>query len=131
MGLKVTGLKEFRGAFERLRDDGGRTLERSVREHMEQDVFPETQTRVPVATGALKGTGRVVPGSRDGGTAIKYGDSPVEDDTMVDYAAAVHEIEEHHHDAPTQAKFVEEPLRQSVPRLKAKAAEDLDALAQG
>jgi hypothetical protein len=128
VGLKVEGLKEFRDAFARLRDEGEKTLEGSVRDHMEQDVYPETQTRVPVATGALRGTGRVVPGSKSGSTAVKYGNSPVNDDSLVDYAAAVHEIEEHHHDAPTQAKFVEEPLKESIPKLKERAGKDLEEL---
>jgi hypothetical protein len=131
VGLKVKGLDEFRDAFARLRDDGQGTLEGSVREHMEQDVFPKTQELVPVATGDLKGTGVVISGSKDGSTAIKYGNSPVNDRDLVDYAAAVHEILEHRHAPPTQAKFVEEPLKESVPRLQERAGKDLEELAGG
>jgi hypothetical protein len=131
MGLKVDGLSEFRAAFQRLRDKGGDTLSQATRDHMEQVVLPESMEKVPKATGALAGTGELRAGSRAGGWAVHFGDSPVNNREMVDYAAAVEVIDEHHHDPPTQAHFVEQPLKNSVPKLKERAAEKLDELARG
>lgn len=131
MGLKFEGLDEFRKAFERIRHDGKDTLSKAVYEHMRDRVYPEAQIKVPVLTGALKGTGRIMRGDKPGSWQIRYGDSPVEDDSAVDYAAAVHQILTHHHAAPTQAKFLEEPLKDSVESLKVHAAKKLDELAQG
>jgi len=128
ISLDVSG---FKGAFERLRDKSKEACSKAVEEHMRDVVFPETQVQVPKATGALAGTGELRRGRREGGWAVHYGNSPVEDDLAVDYAAAVHEILEHHHEPPTKVKFVEEPLRDSVPQLKERAAKKLDELAQG
>lgn len=131
MGLSMDGLEEFRAAFQRLRDRSRSELDSTVKRHMEDDVLPKTQEKVPVATGRLKETGRVEQGSSSGAHAVWYGDSAVNNDTMVDYAAAVHEITQHRHDPPTQAKFVEEPLKESVPRLQQKAGEALERVARG
>lgn len=130
MGLKLD-VSEFKAAFERLRDNGSDTCSKAVYEHMRDVVYPETQVQVPKDTLALQGTGVLRRGKRPGGWEIKYGDSPVEDDFAVDYAAAVHEIAEHHHEPPTKIKYVEDPLRDSVPQLKEHAAKKLDELAQG
>lgn len=131
MGLTFDGIDEFRASFQRLRDRSRDELDSTVKRHMEDDVLPKTQERVPVATGRLKETGRVEPGSKAGAYAVWYGDSAVNNDSMVDYAAAVHEIEHARHDPPTQAKFVEEPLKESVPRLKQKAGDALERVARG
>lgn len=130
MGLKMDGLGEFRAAFERIRDRGEEKLSEVVRDHMEHDVFPETQKRVPVMLGRLKGTGRVEPGTEPHEYSVWYGDSAVDNDSMVDYAAAVHEREARHA-PPTGTKFVEEPLKESVPRLAEKAAKAMEDLARG
>jgi hypothetical protein len=123
MGIHMDGLDEFKAAFERLKEKRDETARDVVRRHMEEDVFPLTQELVPVDTGALKATGRVEPGDSQNETVIWYGDSAVEDDAAVDYAAAVHEIEEHKHMPPTQAKFVQQPLEESVPRLQRRAGQ--------
>lgn len=130
MGIKMEGLDEFRAAFERLRDKSDETASRVVQDHMEHDVFPETQTRVPVMTGRLKGTGRVVRGEEKNSSTVVYGDSPVNNDLLVDYAAAVHEREARHA-SPTGTKFVQEPLEESVERLAEKAARAFEDVARG
>lgn len=129
MGLSLD-MEEFRGAFQRLRDGAGDACSRAVREHMETDVLPATQRRVPVLTGALLGTARVEPGRTSHETSIWYGDSATEDDAAVDYAAAVHEILDKRHNPPTSAKFVEEPLKESVPRLVERAGKALEDTAR-
>jgi hypothetical protein len=98
---------------------------------MERDLFPETQKRVPKKSGRLEETGHVAPGDKKGSYKVVYGDSSTNNDSMVDYAAAVHEIEKAKHAPPTGAKFVEEPLKEGVERLAERTARALDDLAQG
>ena len=130
MGLKLN-MEEFRAAFQRLRDGAGDTCAKAVREHMLLDVLPATQARVPKLTGALVGTARVEAGRTPYETSVWYGDSATENDLAVDYAAAVHEILEKKHAPPTSAKYVEEPLHESVPRLIERAGHELQDLADG
>lgn len=130
MGLKMD-FSEFRGALERLRDKSKDACSKAVEEHMREVVFPESQVQVPKATGALEATGEVRPGVKTGSWQIHYGNSPVNDRSMVDYAAAVHEIEEHRHDPPTKIKYVEDPLKNNLELLKERAGKKLDEAAQG
>lgn len=130
MGIKMEGLDEFRAAFERLRGKSGEAASRVVQDHMEHDVFPQTQVRVPVMTGRLKDTGRVVQGDQPHSASVVYGDSPVNNDLLVDYAAAVHERDARHA-SPTGTKFVQEPLEGSVERLAEKAAKAFEDVAKG
>lgn len=128
MGLSFEGLEEFRAAFSRLRDRGPEVVGTAVRRHMEEDVLPATQERVPVLTGRLKATGRVEAGAQPHEWVVWYGDSATNNDAAVDYAAAVHEREARHV-PPTEMKFVEGPLKESVERLADRAARALDDLA--
>lgn len=128
MGLKFEGLREFREAFERLREQAPEKLSEASREHLQEVVFPQSQTLVPELTGALKETGRVVPGAKPRSWQIKYGNSPVEDRSLVDYAAAVHEREATH-EPPTGYKFLSRPLNGNNDLFKERAAKKLDDLA--
>lgn len=130
MGLRFGGLEEFRNAFQRLRDRGAEVIDGSVRDHVQQDLFPKTQREVPKKTGALAATG-LVEKLGPGRWRVLYGNSSVNNDSLVDYAAAVHEIEHARHAPPTGAKFVEEPLREGAQRLAERTAKALDDLAQG
>lgn len=98
---------------------------------MREVVFPESQVQVPKATGALEGTGEVRPGHKPGSWAVHYGNSPVNNRSMVDYAAAVHEIEDHKHMPPTKVKFVEDPLKHNLEDLKKRAGKKFDEAARG
>lgn len=128
MGLDLNGLKEFRDAFQKLRDRGPEVIGTAVRRHMEEDVLPATQSRVPVMSGRLKATGRVEPGQAPHEYVIWYGDSATNNDALVDYAAAVHERSARHA-PPTGTGFVKEPLEESVQRLADRAAKALEDLA--
>lgn len=130
MGLSMNGLSEFRDAFQRLGEQSPEKLGEAAKKHLETDVLPKSQLLVPELTGALKGTARVVPGSKPNSWAVKYGDSPVQDRSAVDYAAAVHERDARHI-APTEYKFLETPLKESVDAFKNSAAKALDELAGG
>jgi hypothetical protein len=131
MGLKFNGLEEFRNSFQRLRDRGSETVDEAVKTYVVEDLYPETATRVPKKTGALLGTAVVSPGEKQGSWKLTYGNSATENDSAVDYAAAVHEIETARHAAPTGAKFVEEPLKEGVQRLAERTAQALEDLAGG
>lgn len=130
MGLKFDGLEEFRASFERLRTRSGEVADQVVRDHMEHEVFPETQVRVPVMVGRLKATGRVERGDVPHEYAVWYGDSAENNDRLVDYAAAVHNRDATHA-PPTGIDFVRIPLEGSADRLAQKSADVLEKLAEG
>lgn len=131
MGFKLRGFDEFRDSFKRLRERGPETIDASVRRHMQDDLFPETQRLVPKASGRLQETGHVEPAGKQGAYRVVYGDSSTNNDSMVDYAAAVHQITKAKHAPPTGPKFVEEPLKEGVERLAQRVADDLEKLARG
>ena len=80
-----------------------------------QRVYLESQILVPVKTGALKASGKVVnkPIGASGlpESAVTYGDD------NVDYAVIVHEDLQHAHADPTSAKYLEIPLLHNRPAL--------------
>lgn len=83
--------------------------------HIGGVVYPRTQELVPVDTGALKLTGHWRPMDPEDPTVeleaqIVYG----EGDPIVDYAVLVHEILSSYHRPPTQAKYVEQPVIQTL-----------------
>jgi hypothetical protein len=112
MGFSLEGLAELR---ERLKDSdhifgdaAGEAAKKTI-----EEVYDETQVRVPQGkTGALANSGKT-QAVRDVGNVreyeVVYGDSDV-DRVGVFYAAAVHEILDAQHPAPTGAKYVELPL---------------------
>lgn len=82
--------------------------------------FAQSEIEVPKETGALLATGMKIVDSATGPTrskAFRYGE-PGEGPGVIDYAAAVHEILKASHAPPTKAKFVEDPLVQSIPATK-------------
>jgi hypothetical protein len=114
--MPLDDLKRSLRDFENRHDQTTTNVHKSW---MSKDVFPETQRIVPVDTGLLKATGKVVVNeSRD--VSIWYGDPTRDGGPGVDYAAAVHEIIRARHEAPTQAKYVETPLFSMLPRLRKK-----------
>lgn len=131
MGLKFEGLDEFKAAFSRLRDSSSEKLAQATRKYVEETLFPRTQEVVPKASGGLQGTGETRQGAKVGGWQVHYGNSPVNDRSMVDYAAAVHEIEDHKHAPPTEAKFVEKPMHELMEQHRELAAKALEDLARG
>lgn len=103
----------------------------AVKEHVDE-VFDETQVRVPKKTTALQNTGQVVEnqaGKHQASRSIWYGE-PGEGEGIVDYAKAVHEILDAEHSPPTGPKFVEQPLIESVGDFKKKTAEEMEKAAK-
>lgn len=114
MGMRVLGMRKAINRFGKLETElekaAGDTAEGSAR-----DLYRESQIQVPKKTGQLAASGRYVIHSASGfrrSWGVKYGydvaDSPEE--SVLDYAAAVHEILKASHAAPTKAKYVEDPL---------------------
>ena len=86
------------------------SVEASVRRSM-QKVFDESQLLVPINTGALKESGRIIDQTNANGdpeVAIVYGND------MVDYALSVHEDLTMFH-AVGQAKYLEVPFERERP----------------
>ena len=78
-------------------------------------IFGNSQTLVPVDTGALRGSGGVsAPIYASGGLAVDifYGGP------AADYALLVHEIREYYHEAPTQSKYLEQPFMERLPDIQ-------------
>lgn len=130
MGFEFAGLNEYRDAFERLRARGKQEAGAGVKAHMEETLKPLVDELVPKLTRALLETGRVLPGQSETSWSLKYGDSPVQNRSMVDYAAAVHEIETARHAAPTTSKFLSKPLHDTKGDVGKKVGEKLDQLIQ-
>jgi hypothetical protein len=91
-----------------------------------EKVYRESQQLVPVATGALRDSGRVtkkpIGASGFPETAVEYGNE------NVTYAVYVHENLEVEHKAPTQAKYLEVPLLKNRDHLKTIVAARLKTL---
>lgn len=127
MMLEFDGLDELIETIKQAEDTLGDRIGEVVKNNIDE-IFQETQRRVPRKTGALKESGKIVPIDRTGSDrsyAIQYGDSDV-DRVGVFYAAAVHEIMDAEHDPPTGPKYVEGPLNEGIEKFKkdlAKAAQ--------
>ncbi len=83
--------------------------------HAVEPIFQESQTLVPVDTGALRNSGFVETGFDSSGVAFavvgyaKAGRPP--------YAALVHERVDVFHNSPTQAKFLEEAMNRNLDKI--------------
>lgn len=98
-----------------------------VMEETMQRVYSESQELVPVDTGALRDSGRIIKtgGITAGGlpeVLVVYGNG------NVDYAVTVHEDLSVHHDSPTQAKFLEIPLIRNESFLVSRLRQQLQVL---
>lgn len=115
MGFEVVGLDAAIRKFEEAKENVEENIDDRVHDTM-KDVFAETQRRVPKESLALMRSGRIEQ-NEDGSESIVYGNSDVEG-VGVYYAAAVHEILDAKHAAPTGAKYVEMPLVEAIPDFK-------------
>lgn len=103
----------------------GRTAMTLAGGRLMEEVFNESQVLVPRDTGALAASGRVVgPNVSAGGVEwyITYGN-----DDQVDYAIYVHEILDNWHPAPTQAKFLEQPMLEKANALESEMANMMES----
>jgi hypothetical protein len=129
MGFKFEGLDEFRDAFDHLRSRGKQTARDALREHMEQVVKAEADVLVPKLTEALLNSATVFPGTAEISYSLKYGNSPVNNKSpgVVDYAAAVHELDATH-EPPTTYKFLSKPLEDTMDQIGPRVGQKLNEL---
>lgn len=130
MGFELAGFDEFRDAFRRLKERGHEVADEGVKEHLERTVKPLSDEMVPKLTLALLETARLEPGKFGKGWSLIYGNSKVEDPSLVDYAAAVHEREDVHHAPPTGAKFLYKPMHETKGEIGKRVGEKLNTLIQ-
>jgi hypothetical protein len=91
------------------------------------EAFGQSQDLVPVRYGILRASGFVTAPkviNHTSETTIAYGGA------AAPYAAYVHEITTHHHDAPTRAKFLSYPLEMRFPVLGKRIAARLENMYQ-
>lgn len=103
--------------FRRLKDLG-RNLAGPLEDYGDK-VKKEADRLTPVETGALKASGMrwpAVKGRHGASVKITYGGPSAP--RYVNYAIYVHEILEARHAPPTQAKFLEQPMRAKVPEFR-------------
>lgn len=88
-----------------------RKIAPEVLEEALQPTFEKSQRYVPVDTGALKATGRILTTrkGRSFRTEISYGG-----DGLLHYASIVHELTHLQHKAPTRAKYLESALNEDL-----------------
>lgn len=111
MAFEMEGLAELEKMLKQAEESIAENAEDAVQNNI-QEIFEETQRRVPKDTGKLADSGRIEWVEKSGAVReamIRYGDSNI-DRVGVFYAAAVHEILDAQHDPPTGPKYVELPL---------------------
>lgn len=120
--MRILGLQKAINGCDRLE----KNLEEAAQDTVDagtEVLMKESQIQVPKKTGQLAKSARYIFRKKSGPRrikSVKYGyqlpDSS--DETVLDYAAAVHEILKASHASPTKAKYVEDPLVQNVPSYK-------------
>lgn len=104
--LDVVGLAVGADALAAMPDNLSKAVKRAVYEAA-MLVFDDSQALVPVRYGALRASGQMIPPQSSGDATwvdIVYGGA------AASYAVYVHENLTAHHAAPTQAKYLEQPL---------------------
>lgn len=109
-------MADVQKAFEAVINNVEEATVEAIREGL-QPVYDKSQALVPVLTGALKESGFIEVEKRASGAhgVVGYarGSHPP-------YAAIVHERLDLHHEAPTQAKFLEAAVMEELPKFEAR-----------
>ena len=87
------------------------------------EIFAQSQREVPVRTGALKGSGSVVPEGDE--VYIGYGGA------AAGYALHVHEDLSSHHKPPTKAKFLEDPANRVLGPIEGRISGKVEGVIMG
>jgi hypothetical protein len=117
LDIKVDGLADLNRALTALSHTTNQSIGQALREEAEIEMT-ESKRRVPVDTGALRGSGRVVGPIDEGGDSLvrmEFGDA------AAPYALYVHEDLEAFHKVG-QAKYLESVLVESAPHLAQRVA---------
>lgn len=110
--INVTGLQALQGELLTIAEEMGRSAAEAL--FVEANIeMTEAKQRTPVATGALRASGVVLPVEHEGdefSCVLQFGGP------AVDYAIFVHEDLEAYHKVG-QAKFLESVVNESAPHL--------------
>jgi len=90
-----------------------------------QPIFDESQRLVPVLTGELKESGFLEVSGELGTVRVSIGYAR---GGKPDYAVFVHEMVDLKHKAPTQAKFLQQPLEEQIDEIAPRMAAAMKAL---
>lgn len=116
--FEIEGAQELRNMLEVSGKDAGRVVGQVITEEA-NTIFGKALILTPVDTGALRGSGGVsapIQTQQGIGVDIFFGGP------AAPYALYVHEIIDNYHNAPTQAKYLEQPFMERLPEIQANMA---------
>lgn len=119
ISVELKGMEHLKAVIE-LAGENARTQVPRAAFEVGHEAFADSQRECPVETGALRGSGHVKTpkvSASEIEIEIAYGGP------AADYAIYVHEDLDAHHDAPTKAKFLEDPVKKIAPHFGRKLAE--------
>ena len=116
--FEIEGAQELRNMLEVSGKDAGRVVGQVITEEA-NTIFGKALVLTPVDTGALRGSGGVsAPMQTQTGIGVDiFFGGPA-----APYALYVHEIIGNYHNAPTQAKYLEQPFMERLPEIQANMA---------
>ena len=112
--FELEGAKELRNMLEVSGKDAGKVVGQVILEEANM-IFAKAMILTPIDTGALRGSGGVsAPMNMPSGIGVDiFFGGPA-----APYALYVHEIMYYKHNAPTQAKFLEQPFMERLPNIQ-------------
>ena len=117
--IQLDGAQALLDMLNNSGDNASAVLSEAITEEAEV-IFARSQILTPIDTGALRGSGGVSSPVSDGSDAISvdifYGGP------AAPYAKTVHELVQNRHNAPTQAKYLEQPFLEALPEINANIA---------
>lgn len=112
--FELEGAQELRRMLEVSGKDAGKIVGQVILEEANM-IFAKAMILTPIDTGALRGSGGVsAPMNMPTGIGVDiFFGGPA-----APYALYVHEIMYYKHNAPTQAKFLEQPFMERLPNIQ-------------
>jgi len=116
--FELEGAQELRNMLEVSGRDAGKIVGQVILEEANM-IFAKAMILTPIDTGALRGSGGVsAPMNMPSGIGVDiFFGGPA-----APYALYVHEILGNYHNAPTQAKYLEQPFMERLPAIQANMA---------
>ena len=117
--FEIDGAEQLRHVLEVSGKDAGRVVGQVITEEANM-IFAKAMILTPIDTGALRGSGGVsAPMNSPQGIAVDiFFGGPA-----APYALYVHEIMYYKHNAPTQAKYLEQPFMERLPDIQRNMAQ--------
>lgn len=112
--FEIEGAQELRNMLEVSGRDAGKIVGQVILEEA-NTIFAQALVLTPIDTGALRGSGAV---SAPQNTPTGIGVDIFFGGPAAPYALYVHEIMYYKHNAPTQAKYLEQPFMQRLPNIQ-------------